>query len=123
MAFTVIKMFRSDLRLFIQRICGGLVGAGVVCEFRQRCFGLAIICSFVAPRCFVGIGEAAYGPVAPTVYRTTTCQSARTRSLIASPSPSAALGFVLGEQNQLPVGWQWAFGVVLLPVCIGLGLS
>jgi len=73
-------------------------------------------------RCFVGIGEGAYGPVAPTVLSDFYPVAQRGRILalfyVAIPVGSA-LGFVLGgsvarldPQNQ---SWRWAFYLVVVP--------
>ena len=68
----------------------------------QRCFGLAgTFLLLLVTRCFVGIGEAAYGPVAPTIISDCYPISVRGRVLswfyTALPIGSA-LGYVLGEQ-------------------------
>jgi len=76
-------------------------------------------------RCFVGIGEAAYGPVAPTVISDFYPVKIRGRVLswfyMAIPVGSA-LGFVLGEQMaKSPLGWRWAFYSVVPPgIVLGL---
>lgn len=69
-------------------------------------------------RCFVGIGEAAYGPVAPTMISDLYPESARGRILswfyMAIPVGSA-LGFVLGGLVNGWLGWRWAFYLVVPP--------
>jgi MFS family permease len=104
-----------------------LVGVGVVLwSFASGASGLAT--SFgvlLLTRCFVGIGEAAYGPVAPTVLSDYYPVKVRGRVLsllyVAVPVGSA-LGFVLGEQMaQSRLGWPWAFYAVV-PPGIALGV-
>src|SRR5262249_37308944 len=69
-------------------------------------------------RCFVGVGEAAYGPVAPAVISDFYPVRVRGQVLawfyMAIPVGSA-LGFVLGEQVAGALGWRWAFYVVVIP--------
>jgi MFS family permease len=69
-------------------------------------------------RCFVGIGEAAYGPVAPTVISDLYPVSRRGRKLawfyMAIPVGSA-LGFALGGQVAAITSWRWAFYLVVIP--------
>lgn len=77
-------------------------------------------------RCFVGIGEGAYGPVAPTVIADLYPEKIRGRVLswfyMAIPVGSA-LGFALGGQMaKIPaLGWRWAFYLVVPPgILLGL---
>ena len=75
-------------------------------------------------RCFVGIGEAAYGPVAPTVISDLYPVSRRGQVLswfyVAIPVGSA-LGYALGGQVAAMVNWRWAFYLVVAPgVLLGL---
>lgn len=76
-------------------------------------FGLLLL-----TRCFVGIGEAAYGPIAPTVLSDLYPVETRGRVMswfyLAIPVGSA-LGFVLGGLVGSCWGWQWAFFVVVPP--------
>jgi len=71
-------------------------------------------------RCFVGVGEAAYGPAAPTMIADLYPLSIRGRVMswffLAIPVGSA-LGFTLGGQvARLPDwGWRWAFYLVVAP--------
>jgi MFS transporter, Spinster family, sphingosine-1-phosphate transporter len=69
-------------------------------------------------RCFVGLGEAAYGPVAPAVISDLYPVKIRGRVLawfyMAIPVGSA-VGFVLGEQMAKAYGWRTAFYAVVLP--------
>lgn len=69
-------------------------------------------------RCFVGCGEAAYGPVAPTVI-SDLYPVARRGSVLAwfyaAIPVGSALGYVLGASVKGPLGWQWAFFLVVPP--------
>jgi MFS transporter, Spinster family, sphingosine-1-phosphate transporter len=71
-------------------------------------------------RCLVGVGEAAYGPVAPTVLSDLYPVEKRGKILslfyIAIPVGSA-LGYILGGQVTDWAGgdWRWAFYVVVPP--------
>lgn len=77
-------------------------------------------------RCLVGIGEAAYGPVAPTLIADLYPVQVRGYVLswfyMAIPVGSA-LGFALGGLAwKLTGDWRWAFYVVVLPgLLLGLG--
>lgn len=80
-------------------------------------------------RCLVGIGEAAYGPLAPAVISDLYPESRRGSVMswfyLAIPVGSA-LGFVLGGlvADTLGLGWRWAFyvlvppGVLLAIICL-----
>lgn len=76
-------------------------------------------------RCFVGIGEAAYGPVAPTVISDLYPVKVRGQVLawfyLAIPVGSA-LGYTLGGQiAHSALGWRWAFYLVVPPgILLGL---
>ena len=70
-------------------------------------------------RCFVGIGEAAYGPVAPTILADLYPVKIRGRILswfyLAIPVGSA-LGYVLGGIIATATGsWRWPFYIVVAP--------
>lgn len=72
-------------------------------------------------RCFVGVGEAAYGPVAPSVISDLYPVKVRGRVLswfyLAIPVGSA-LGYAVGGQFlnlNAEVGWRWAFYAVVPP--------
>jgi len=69
-------------------------------------------------RCLVGIGEAAYGPVAPAMLSDLYPADHRGRVMswfyMAIPVGSA-LGFVIGSQVGEVLGWRWAFFVAVLP--------
>jgi MFS family permease len=69
-------------------------------------------------RCFVGFGEAAYGPVAPTVISDLYPVSRRGSVLAwfyAAIPVGSALGYVLGSTVKEALGWQWAFYLVVPP--------
>src|SRR4051812_33201186 len=75
-------------------------------------------------RCFVGVGEAAYGPVAPTIISDLYPQSRRGAVLawfyMAIPVGSA-LGYILGGYVGGHWGWRYAFYVVVPPgILLGL---
>jgi MFS family permease len=69
-------------------------------------------------RCFVGVGEAAFGPVAPTIisdmYPVSRRGSVLSWFYLAIPVGSA-LGYVLGGWVGSHMGWRWAFYVVVIP--------
>jgi MFS family permease len=69
-------------------------------------------------RCFVGVGEAAYAPVAPTVISDLYPVQRRGAVLawfyVAIPVGSA-LGYVLGASVKSSLNWQWAFYLVVPP--------
>ena len=101
-----------------------LVGIGVILwSLASGASGLAgSFTVLFLTRCLVGVGEAAYGPVAPTVLSDLFPVSKRGKILalfyIAIPVGSA-LGYVLGGQVTDwaggPEGWRWAFYVVVPP--------
>jgi len=69
-------------------------------------------------RCFVGVGEGGYGPVAPTMLADLYPVERRGQVMswfyLAIPV-GGALGYALGEVMQRALGWRWAFYVVVLP--------
>src|SRR4029078_3480845 len=70
-------------------------------------------------RCLVGIGEAAYGPVAPAMladlYPVAHCGRVMSWFYMAIPVGSA-LGFVIGSQvAETSLGWRGAFYVAVFP--------
>jgi len=86
-------------------------------------FGLLL-----ATRCFVGIGEGAYGPVAPTLISDYYPVARRGQVLawfyMAIPVGSA-LGYAVGAQmaslDRAAESWRWAFYAVVIPgILIGL---
>jgi MFS family permease len=78
-------------------------------------------------RCFVGLGEAAYGPVAPTLLSDYYPVSVRGKILaffnVALPVGGAlgyALGGTIASRDPAHQSWRWAFYAVVIP---GLILS
>src|SRR5262249_41546572 len=72
----------------------------------------------ITTRAFVGIGEAAYGPVAPTVISDLYPVKRRGSVLAwfyAAIPVGGALGYTLGELASLTLGWRWAFYLVMPP--------
>jgi len=69
-------------------------------------------------RAFVGIGEAGYGPVAPTIISDTYSEAVRSRMLsiyfIGTPLGSA-IGLILGGHWGQHYGWRTAFLVAAIP--------
>ena len=104
-----------------------LVGLGVIAwSLATGATGLAgTFAILFLTRCLVGVGEAAYGPVAPTViadlYPVSKRGSVMAYFYAAIPVGSA-LGYVLGGQVTALAGgdWRWAFFVVVPP---GLALG
>jgi len=141
-AFMVTYMLASPWfgRLAERRSRWMLVGVGVgLWSLASGASGLAAtFLMLLVTRCFVGIGEAAYGPVAPTIIADFYPISDRGKVLswfyTALPIGSA-LGYVLGEQiSKSGLGdlgarlfgfssesWRWAFYLVTPPGLI-LGL-
>jgi MFS transporter, Spinster family, sphingosine-1-phosphate transporter len=81
-------------------------------------FGLLL-----ATRCLVGVGEAAYGPAAPTIISDLYPVQVRGKILAwfyAAIPVGSALGYVLGGLAIWVADWHWAFYSVLLP---GLALA
>ncbi len=98
-----------------------LVGIGVLLwSVASGATGLATgIGIMLATRVFVGIGEAAYGPVAPTIIADFYPIARRGRVLalfyVAIPVGSA-LGIILGGQVlHMGFTWHWAFFIVVPP--------
>jgi MFS family permease len=97
-----------------------LVGIGVVLwSIASGATGLAwTFAALLVTRCFVGIGEAAYGPTAPTLLSDLYPVRVRGTILawfyIAIPVGSA-LGYIVGGIIAMHLGWRWAFYLVLPP--------
>jgi MFS transporter, Spinster family, sphingosine-1-phosphate transporter len=141
MAFMVTYMVGAPLfgRLAERRSRWMLVGVGVVLwSLASGASGLAgTFFALLVTRCFVGVGEAAYGPVAPALISDFYPVKVRGRVLawfyMAIPVGSA-LGYVLGgavahssisEWGARLLGvraesWRWAFYLVVVP---GLALG
>ena len=103
-----------------------IVGFGVILwSLASGASGLAgTFVALLLTRCMVGIGEAAYGPVAPTVIADYYPVKVRGQVLawfyMAIPVGSA-LGYVFGDWVTKtlfagrPDGWRWAFYLVVIP--------
>lgn len=103
-----------------------IIGAGVIVwSLASGGSGLAsIFAVLLLMRVFVGIGEAAYGPAAPTLIADLYPVERRGQVLawfyVALPVGSA-LGYILGGALAAATSWHWAF-LVTLPPGIILGL-
>ncbi|MBK9621627.1 MAG: MFS transporter [Candidatus Obscuribacter sp.] len=126
MAFLVSYIIAAPLlsSLPVKRwwiICGGVIIWSLASGGSGMATGFGIL---LLTRCLVGIGEAAYGPVAPSILADYFPVASRGKALswfyLAIPVGSA-LGFVLGGLVGSTLGWQWAFYVVVPPGII-LGL-
>jgi len=96
-------------------------GASGLSHLAPAAFGYWVL---LATRCFVGVGEAAYGPVAPTLISDMYPVRVRGKVLaffFAAIPVGSALGYLLGGQIEAILGWQWAFYLVV-PPGIALGL-
>jgi MFS transporter, Spinster family, sphingosine-1-phosphate transporter len=97
-----------------------LVGSAVIVwSLASGATGLATtFVLMIIARCLVGTGEAAYGPVAPSMLSDMYPAFERGRIMalfyLAIPVGSA-LGFVLGGQIESHFGWRAAFLAVVLP--------
>jgi len=102
-----------------------LAGIGVaVWSLASGASGLAgSFAILLMTRVFVGVGEAGYGPAAPTLIADYVAESVRGRVLslfyLAIPVGSA-LGYVFGGVVGGTWGWRWPFYLVTLP---GLALA
>ena len=136
MAFMVVYMIGAPVfgRLAERRSRWALIGIGVVLwSLASGASGLAAtFLILLLTRCCVGIGEAAYGPVAPALLSDFYPVRVRGQVLawfyMAIPV-GTALGYVLGElvaKSDLgpwgaralgfrPESWRWAFYLVVLP--------
>ena len=122
-AFLVTYMLAAPVfgRLGDRRSRWALVGIGVIL-WSLASGGSGLATGFVIlllTRCLVGIGEAAYGPVAPAMISDLYPERSRGQALswfyMAIPVGSA-LGFVVGGLvADTAWGWRGAFQVVVLP--------
>jgi MFS transporter, Spinster family, sphingosine-1-phosphate transporter len=141
-AFMLVYMVGSPVfaRLAERKSRWGIVGLGVILwSLASGASGIApTFLALLLTRCFVGIGEAAYGPVAPAMISDLFPVETRGRVLawfyIAIPVGSA-LGYVLGGLTAASTigdwcagwigirleSWRWAFFIVILPgILLGL---
>ncbi len=130
MAFMVVYMTCAPIfaRLSERWSRWMIVGAAVIAwSLATGASGLAFSFGMLLlTRCCVGVGEAAYAPVAQAMLSDLYPVSRRGRILawfnMAIPVGSA-LGFILGGcmTRMWPEdGWRWAFGLVVLPgLCLG----
>ncbi len=136
MAFMVVYMVGAPVfgKLAERHSRWLLIGVGVILwSLATGASGLATgFFVLLVTRCFVGIGEAAYGPVAPTVIADFYPVKVRGRVLawfyVAIPVGSA-LGYVIGDAvarssigawGEATLGihaasWRWAFFLVVVP--------
>lgn len=97
-----------------------LVGTGVaIWSLASGWSGMATsFAMLLCTRLFVGIGEAAYGPAAPTIIADLYPVTSRGRVLawfyVAIPVGSA-LGYAFGGKIGDLLGWRWAFYLVVPP--------
>ncbi len=97
-----------------------IVAAGVTLwSLASGASGLAhTFLALIITRVFVGLGEAAYGPTAPTIIADLYPLSRRARAMswfyMAIPVGSA-LGYVIGSRVSASFGWQMAFYSVVAP--------
>lgn len=98
----------------------GLAGTLAAPPFNQG--GLAVLLGtfgfLLLTRCLVGIGEAAYGPVAPDMI--SDLYPVRQRGYVlawfyAAIPVGSALGYVIGGEVTKVWGWPWAFYLVVPP--------
>jgi MFS family permease len=103
-----------------------IIGLGVtlwsvatgMCGLAQS-FSMLLVC-----RVFIGVGEAAWGPTAPTIIADLYPVSRRGAVMAwfnIALSVGSALGFIIGGQVAAAYGWRWAFLAVAPPGLI-LGL-
>ena len=98
-----------------------LVAIGVILwSLASGATGLAATFAIIfLTRCLVGVGEAAYGPVAPTVIADLYPVAKRGSKLAwfyAAIPVGSALGYIVGGQVAKLMGdWRWAFYVVVPP--------
>ena len=97
-----------------------LVGVGVILwSLASGGSGLAPMFALLFfTRCLVGVGEAAYGPVAPTMiadYYPLEKRGSKLAWFYVAIPVGSALGYVLGGFVASEWGWRWAFFVVVPP--------
>lgn len=120
MAFMVTYMLAAPLFGLLNIRRWWIVAFGVALwSLASGASGLATTFgALLLTRCLVGIGEAAYGPIAPTMIADMFPIKERGKMLswfyLAIPVGSA-LGFILGGAVAAWLGWRWAFYLVVPP--------
>ncbi|HEY9787626.1 MAG TPA: MFS transporter [Candidatus Obscuribacterales bacterium] len=120
MAFMVTYMLAAPIFGVLKMKRWWIVAFGVVLwSLASGASGLATTFgALLLTRCLVGIGEAAYGPIAPTMLSDIFPINVRGKIMaffyLAIPIGSA-LGFVLGGVVAVYLGWRWAFYLVVPP--------
>ncbi len=120
MAFMVTYMLMAPVFGLLRIRRWWIVAGGVaVWSLASGASGLATAFgALLLTRCFVGIGEAAYGPVAPTMIADMFPLKERGKMLswfyLAIPVGSA-IGFIFGGLIAAWLGWRWAFYLVVPP--------
>jgi MFS family permease len=104
----------------------GLIGVGVILwSIASGASGIAQTYLFLLMmRCLIGVGEGAYGPVAPTLLADLYPVGIRGKIMawfFAAIPVGSALGFVLGGIFASKGNWHWAF-IISLPPGILLGI-
>ena len=121
-AFLFIYMFSAPLLGWLADRMSRwlLIGVSVILwSLASGASGLATTFAILfATRLFVGIGEGAYGPAAPTILADLFPLQIRGRILAyfcAAIPVGSALGYVVGGLIGNHLGWRWAFYLVTPP--------
>jgi len=120
MAFMVTYMLAAPLFGLLNIKRWWIVAGGIALwSLASGASGLATTFgALLLTRCLVGIGEAAYGPVAPTMIADMFPMKERGKMLswfyLAIPVGSA-IGFIFGGLVAAWLGWRWAFYLVVPP--------
>jgi MFS family permease len=121
-AFFVAYMFSAPvLGLLADRLSRWLIVGVAVILWSLASGGSGLAATFAilfATRIFVGIGEAGYGPAAPTLLSDFFPIETRGRMMAifyAAIPVGSALGYVIGGLVGANLGWRWAFYLVTLP--------
>jgi MFS transporter, Spinster family, sphingosine-1-phosphate transporter len=127
-AFMVVYMLGAPLfaRLAERWSRWLIVGTGVILwSMASGASGLAgTFFALLLTRCLVGVGEAAYGPIAPTViadYYPVRVRGQVMACFYMAIPVGSALGYVFGDWVTRtvfagrPEGWRWAFYLVVIP--------
>lgn len=128
MAFMVTYMLAAPIFGLLRLKRWWIVAAGVACwSLASGASGFAATFgALLLTRCFVGIGEAAYGPIAPTLIADMYPLKERGKMLswfyLAIPVGSA-IGFIFGGLIAAWLGWRWAFYLVVPPGLLLAGLA